>query len=145
MFKLLAIFVIVMIFAHSSAQKDKRDLHNPDYDRKIKRDSGYMMVLIAIILFAGLRIEYNDTFNYWSRFAYRTGTFADYWADANESGLLKNPAFNFYATFMKQFTIDKTAFIFPPAFFSEYCLLRFLKKHSIEFDFSVFLFQLLFL
>ena len=140
MFKLLALFAIVMIFAHSSAQKDKRDLHNPDYDRKIQRDSGYIIVLLAVILFAGLRIEYNDTWNYWRALNTRYSTFDAFWADEEMSGLLKNPAFHFYCTLIKQISVNKTLFIMPPALFTEYSIIRLLKKYSVEFDFSVYLF-----
>lgn len=140
MFKLLAIFAVAMLCAHSSAQKSKIALHNPDYDKKIKKDGAYIVLLIAIILFAGLRIDYNDTWNYWHALTTRYSTFEAFWADEEMRGWQKNPAFHFYCTLIKQFSIDKTVFIMPTAIFSEYAFIRFFKKYSVEFDFTIFLF-----
>ena len=137
MIKLLAIFAIAMVFAHSSAKRERRTLRNWDYDQKIIKDSGYIFVIIALVLFTGLRIDYNDTYTYWRTFVNSSDTVSDVLHNWNWTD---NPAMELYKAVIRQFSTDKTALIFPASMFTQFCLIRFFKKYSVEFDFSVYLF-----
>ena len=140
MIKLLAIFAIAMVFAHSSAKRERRSLRNWDYNQKIIKDSGYIIVVIALVLFAGLRISYNDTDTYTREFIYSTPSISEFAADPISRNIFKNPASEWYKVLLRNFTYSKTAYLLPPAILTEYSYLRLFKKYSVSFDFSVFLF-----
>lgn len=137
MIKLLAIFAIAMVGATASAKKERRSLRDWNYEQKIQKDFGYIVVIAALVLFAGLRIDYNDTYNYWAAFFSETATPQEVLANWDWTD---NPAMELYKAIVRQFSTDKTALILLPSVFTEFSILRFLKKYSIEFEFSVFLF-----
>lgn len=137
MFNLLAIFAVAMAGAVSSSKKERRSLKNRDYDKKIQKNFGYIVVIVALVLFAGLRINYNDTYTYWAAFVNESVTPKDVLANWTWTD---NPAMELYKAIVRRFSTDKTALILLPSAFTEFSILRFLKKFSIQFDFSVFLF-----
>lgn len=140
MFNLLFIFSIAMIGSKISENKETRKLQNWSYKEKIKKDAGFMLCAVALILFAGLRISYNDTGTYARNFIYYTPSIENFIKDPAAFNILKNPASEWYKVIMRMFTTDKTAYFMPPAIFTQYSYLRFFKKYSVEFNFSVYLF-----
>lgn len=138
MFKLLAISAIAMLGARMSAANENRDLLHREYYRKIRKDSGFLIVIIALALFAGLRTSYNDTWAYWRTFASETATPMEY--IKNDWHWLKNPGMELYKAVIRQFSTDKTPLFLPAALFVQYSLIRFFKLYAVEFDFSVYLY-----
>lgn len=138
MFKLLAVFAAAMVLAYISEMNTKAIAASGRHD-----SSGNDWALVALImilsLFAGLRTNYNDTANYIGSFR-STSTLAAFVGKAENLNPLKNPLFLFYQSFLRTITDNPQIFVFSLALLDQILLIRFFKRYSDNFLFSIFLY-----
>ena len=67
MFKLLAVFAASLVLAYISEQNTKATIA-AGYRYSVWNDWAYLLLVTILVLFAGLRTSYNDTWNYISGF-----------------------------------------------------------------------------
>ena len=122
--------------------------YSEKYTNEVKRcgqfysvlnDSAYLILAVVLVLFAGLRKDYNDTWNYINAFRNNKGL-AEYFSNPENLNLMENPLFFFFRSFLKELTGNAQYAIFIPSAFTQICLLRFFKRYSDHFTFSVFLY-----
>lgn len=106
---------------------------------RVRRDYAYLALVVILILFAGLRTQFNDTGNYITGFR-SAQTLRVFLRDPSNLNLFKNPAFYFVQSCIKSLTDNPQVFIFLFSVFSELCIVRFIKRYSGDFAFSIFLF-----
>ena len=63
MTKLLIIFFIAFVLAYQSEKNTRYAVEN-GYTYSMKNDRALLLLIAALVLFAGLRTAYNDTENY---------------------------------------------------------------------------------
>lgn len=102
-------------------------------------DWAYFLLVVILIFFAGLRTRYNDTANYMRSFLLASDL-QGFLSDPENFNLFSNPLFDLYESFLKTFTSDPQVLIFTTAAFSQFCLVRFIKRYSEHFAFSIFLY-----
>lgn len=99
-----------------------------------------IVLLIVMICFAGLRTRMNDTATYLTSFAVRIPDSISEIASIDWS-VGANPFFVAYQIIVKSFITDSGyGFLFLTSTIVVTSMVVFLKKHSVEFSFSVFLF-----
>ena len=138
MTKLLIIFVTALALAWSS-EKYTRAMLASGNAYKPSRDVAFVLLVVALCLFTGLRGAYNDTENYIALFRDLPGL-AAFLAKPGNLSPFKNPLFYAYMSFMKSVWNDPQAMIFTSSVFTQVCFLLFLKRYSESFTFSVFLY-----
>ena len=87
-------------------------------------DWAYFLVVVILVLFAGLRVSYNDTVNYMRAYL-KAPTFQEFVADPDSWNPFTNPLFNLYRSILKSFTNDPQLLIFTTASFTQICFIRF--------------------
>ncbi len=107
-------------------------------NEKRKLDVPLIVLVIALTLFAGLRTAYNDTNTYINMYELSV-TVKEYWEQSPE--LLDNPLFYTMQSFFRH-NVSESANVFFSciALFSFASILRFIKKYSENFVFSILLF-----
>lgn len=134
MIKLLILFGVSMCLAYCSQNKI---LVFP-LTQKHKLDIPFILLVIILSLFCGLRTDYNDTYLYISSFN-SCKTLKAY-LDSSPS-LTENPLFYAYQCFFRySISSNANAFLLSIAFFSLASTLRFIRKYSENFVFSTLLF-----
>lgn len=138
MLKLLAVFAASLILAYISDRNTKA-VRAAGYHYSVWTDWAYIMLVIVLTLFAGLRTSYNDTGNYIRLFRESPGVEA-FLSDSNNLNLLANPLFYFYQNLLKDLTNNPQVLIFTTSLFVQCCFIRFIKQYSSNFVFSIFLY-----
>ena len=138
MFKLLTVFVLALVLAYISERNTKIALAK-GYRYKTWKDWAYVVLVIVLTLFAGLRTSYNDTWNYVTGFI-NSAEFSEWIASPKNFNLFKNPLFYGYQSLLKSLTHNPYLLIFTTAMFSQICLIRFIKRYSDNFVFSIFIY-----
>lgn len=138
MFKLLAVFAISLVLAYISQQNTKATIA-AGYCYSIWGDWAYLLLVVALCLFTGLRTNYNDTWNYVRGFN-QADTLTAFLSNPDNLNPFKNPLFYFLQSAVKSWTEYNQFFIFVTAVYTQICLLRFIKKYSTDFLFSVFIY-----
>ena len=138
MFKLLAIFAVALVLAYQSEKYTKATIASGQCYR-VWDDWAYLLLVAALALFAGLRTSYNDTWNYIRGFN-NSGTLSDFFADPENLNIFKNPLFYFYQSAIKTLFNNAQVLIFSTAMFTQICLLRFIKRYSDNFVFSIYIY-----
>lgn len=138
MTKLLAVFAASLLLAFCSEQHTNAVLAS---GRRYTawRDAAFVLLLVLLTLFAGLRTSYNDTMNYIAGYE-RMGTLTDFFAGADSRNIFKNPLFYCYEALLKTLGFDAQMLIFTTAFLTQLGLLRFIKRYSRHFTFSIFIY-----
>lgn len=138
MTKLLAVFAIAMALAYIS-EKNTRTTIESGQDYTPRKDWAFVGLIIVLVLFAGLRTSYNDTWNYINAFNQAPGV-AEWLAEPENFNLFTNPLFYFYQSVIKSVFNEAQMLIFISALITQICFLLFFKRYSKHFTFSVFLY-----
>ena len=130
--------IVCVILAYYS-EKYTNDVLSRGRYYSILNDTAFILLAIVLILFAGLRKEYNDTWSYINSFRNNPGLSA-FWGKADNLNPLKNPLFTFYRSCLRDITSNAQIMIFIPSVFTQICFLLFFKRYSHSFTFSVFIY-----
>ncbi len=105
---------------------------------KYKIDVPYIALIVFLGLICGLRTYYNDTFVYIKN--YNNAPTVQEYLDSNPE-LLNNPLFYLCVSYFRHH-ISETHYIFflLVGFFTNFSFIRFIKKHSTNFVFSITIF-----
>lgn len=138
MFKLLAVFSAALVLAYISEQNTKATIAA---GRRYSpwQDWAYLLLVTILVLFAGLRTSYNDTWNYISGFN-GCAEFSEWLSNPKNLNIFMNPLFYGYQSLLKSWTHNPYLLIFTTAMFSQICLIRFIKHYSENFTFGVFIY-----
>lgn len=137
MTKLIPITIISLILA---ALSHKRSWYDFDHDRYIRKERFfYTIMAIALILFAGLRTNYNDTGTYVNAY---NGIPADVelTSGIKWTELGGNPGFFFTMRLMKRLGLSGQSFIMVFSIFIVGTYLWFLRKYSCNIFLTILLF-----
>lgn len=138
MLKLLAVFAAALVLAHISEQNTKAILA-AGHRYSVWDDWAYILLVTILVLFAGLRTQYNDTWNYIAGFQ-NAPDLSEWFSDPDNFNPFKNPLFTFYQSFLKTYTNNAQILIFTLSLLDQVCLLHFIRKYSDHFTFSVFIY-----
>lgn len=138
MLKLLAVFGAALGLAHISEQNTKA-ITTSGRRYKLRNDWACIMLMIVLTLFAGLRTSYNDTGNYISGFR-NAPVYSQWIADPENLNPFKNPLFYGLQSLLKTVTKAPQWLIFLSSAFSQCCFIRFFKRYSQHFTFSIFIY-----
>ena len=141
MIKLLILLFFVTLWAFLSQRRSEDILHHTGSERLSRRMDIFCFFLIfALSMFAGLRTDYNDTAAYIRGFRNAVSP-AEFLADPENLNLLHNPLFYFFQSWMRTITGNAQVFLMVTSIFVEFSMIRFLKRYSRSFSFSVYLFM----
>lgn len=138
MTKLLIIFAIALALAWSS-EKYTRAMLASGNTYKLSGDVAFVLLVVALCLFTGLRRAYNDTENYIAIFR-NMPELGAFLAKPENLRPFKNPLFYAYMSFVKTVWNDWRVMIITSSVFTQVCFLLFLKRYSESFTFSIFLY-----
>ena len=138
MVKLLAVFAAAVILAYISEMNTRAILAN-GRPYSVGNDWACVSLILILALFAGLRTNYNDTAAYINGFR-AAPTLAAFFGKAENLNPFRNPLFQFYQSFLRIFTDSPQFFIFSLALLDQVLLIRFFKRYSDNFTFSIFLY-----
>lgn len=138
MLKLLIVFAASLALAYISEQNTKAIVAS-GRRYSVWNDWAYVLLVTILILFAGLRTSYNDTRNYVT-FYQNVPTISEFLADADNLNPFKNPLFYFYESVLKTCGCDAQVLIFTTAIITQIGLVRFIKRYSTNFVFSIFIY-----
>ena len=138
MFKLLAVFAAALILAYIS-QRNTKAVTSSGCVYKAYRDWAYVLLVAVLVLFAGLRTSYNDTYNYVRIYNQLPGL-GGFLSDADNFNPLSNPLFYLILNILKLFTPNAQVFIFLTSLFTQICFVKFIKRYSQNFVFGIFIY-----
>ena len=134
MTKLLAVFATALVLAYISEQNTRATLAAGRPYVLIK-DWAYVLLVVELTLFAGLRTSYNDTGMYMRTFL-AAPPLSDFLGNPQNLNPFRNPLFMFYRSALRELTGNAQILIFSTAAFTQICFLRFFKRYSENFTFS---------
>lgn len=136
MLKLLILLAVSVMLAYVSQQNTVL-CYQTGAPYRTSRDWGYMALLILLTCFSGMRYDYNDTGNYISIFRN-----APFFLERirGEFDIFTNPLFYLFLSAFKSFFNNEYAFLFVTAAFTQFSFLLFIKRYSVNFTFSIFLY-----
>lgn len=138
MFKLLAVFAASLILAYISEKNTKAVLASGQRYVAYK-DWAYVLLVTLLILFSGLRTNYNDTWNYTS--AFKTAKpFPEAFANIPNVNIFANPLFYYFQSLLRTFTANPQILVFTTSIITQSCFIRFFKRYSDNFLFSIFIY-----
>ncbi len=138
MTKLLVVFAIAMALAYKSELNTKTAIA-AGWHYTPRKDWAFVGLVIVLVLFAGLRTSYNDTWNYIDAFYSAPGV-AEWLTDSENYNPFTNPLFYFYQSVIKSVLNDTQMLIFISALITQLCFLNFFKRYAKHFTFSIFLY-----
>lgn len=138
MIKLLVLLAASLVLAYVSEQ-NTRSAHNAGYRYSVWTDWAYVGLVAILTLFAGLRTSYNDTGNYIYGYSLAP-TFSQWIANPENLNPFKNPLFYCFQSLLKSMTNNPQWLIFLSSLITQCCLIRFFKRYSRNFLFSIFLY-----
>lgn len=138
MTKLLAVFATALVLAYISEQNTRATLAAGRPYVLIK-DWAYVLLVVELTLFAGLRTSYNDTGMYMRTFL-AAPPLSDFLGNPQNLNPFRNPLFMFYRSALRELTGNAQIMIFSTAAFTQICFLRFFKRYSENFTFSIFIY-----
>ena len=138
MTKLLVVFAAALVLAYISQQNTKATIA-AGYRYSVWHDWAYIALVVVLTLFAGLRTSYNDTGNYIQIFNNLPGL-KGFFADPDNLNPLGNPLFYLLANIVKDTTNNSQVLILITSIFAQCCFVRFIKRYSSNFLFSIFLY-----
>lgn len=97
------------------------------------------MLVVMLVLFSGLRIEFNDTANYLRGFRQASGL-KEFLLNPKNLNIFKNPLFYAFQCLLRDFTDNAQMLVFLTSLFNQVCFIYFLKRYSRNFTFSIFLY-----
>ena len=138
MIKIGTLMIVSVILAYYS-EKYTNEVKRCGQFYSVLNDRAYLALTVVLVLFSGLRYSYNDTWNYIAAFMNNQGL-GSFFANIQELNLMENPLFEFFRSALKEITTNRQFMIFIPSAFTQICFLRFFKRYSENFTFSVFLY-----
>lgn len=138
MIKLLFVFIASIFLAYCSERNTKAVVAGGQ-PYSVWHDWAYVMLVVLLTLFAGLRTSYNDTQNYIRGFD-GAPLLSEFLRNPENLNPFKNPLFSFFQSLLKSWTIHAQWLIFISAAFTQICFIRFFKRYSKSFIFSVFIY-----
>lgn len=138
MFKLFAVFAAAMVLAYLSEQNTRATIA-VGYRYSVRRDWAYIMLVIVLTLFSGLRTSYNDTQNYINAF-YNAPGVVEWLSNPKNFNFFTNPLFYFYESVIQSLFGKPQILIFISAVITQSCFLLFFKRYSDHFLFSIFIY-----
>ena len=135
MTKLLIIFFIAFVLAYQSEKNTRYAVEN-GYTYSMKNDRALLLLIAALVLFAGLRTAYNDTENYIRGFD-NAPDLGELLSKPGMLDIFKNPLFHIYQGFLKSLGCSSQVLVFTTSLFTQTCFILFLKRYSSDFVFSV--------
>lgn len=138
MIKIAAMMIISVILAYYS-ERYTNEILRSGHTYSVLNDMAYIALVVVLVLFAGLRKEYNDTWNYMNAFRNDKGL-AVFLEDPKKLNLFQNPLFMLYRSLLRELTDNAQIMVFIPSAFTQICYLQFFKRYSNNFTFSVFLY-----
>ena len=138
MFKLLAVFAAALVLAYISEQNTKAAIA-AGHRYCVWRDWAYVLLVIVLTLFAGLRTGYNDTWNYMSSF-HSVPVLTEGRADVDSYNIFKNPLYYFLQSALRSVTDNPQWLIFLTSFITQALFVLFFKRYSRDFCFSIFIY-----
>lgn len=138
MSEILPILAVALLLAYFSQRYTLRCLAS-GHDYYLWDDRAYLLLVVVLTLFAGLRTSYNDTYNYMRGFR-NAPDLAAFFADPKSLNPLSNPLFYLLESTIRTMTDNPQWLIFVSSAITQVCLLRFFKRYSPSFIFSVYLY-----
>lgn len=138
MTKLLTVFAVALVLAHIS-EKNTKSIVESGQQYSPRKDWAFILLIVVLVLFAGLRTSYNDTINYITGFNDAPGVF-EWIADSENYNPFTNPLFYFSQSIIKTIFNDAQMLIFISACIAQVCFLLFFKRYSSHFTFSIFIY-----
>ncbi len=134
MIKLMLLLGACMILAYCS----QNGILVVPLTQKRKLDIPYVLIIIVLSLFVGLRTNYNDTYLYIKTF--QSAPSVSVYLE-NSFDLFDNPLFNLFQSFFRHHISDNFHLYFVIiALYTTWGFVRCMRKHSENFVFSIFLF-----
>ena len=138
MLKLFAVFVAAVILAYISERHTKLVLAS-GRNYSVRKDWAYIALIVILTLFAGLRTQYNDTWNYIRGFNNAVGVH-EWLSDPENLNPFRYPLFYFFQSLLKSVFGNAQILIFLSSLVTQCCFIRFFKRYSEHFVFSIFLY-----
>lgn len=138
MTKLLVVFAAALVLAYLSEQNTKAALAS-SHHYSVATDWAYLLLVTILVLFAGLRTNYNDTWNYIRAFK-NMPSFSQWIANPENLNPFKNPLYYCAESLLKSVTDNPQWLIFLSSLFTQCCFIRFFKRYSSNFLFSIFIY-----
>ena len=138
MTKLLLLMAAVLALAYVSEQ-NTRAIAASGHRYTVWKDWAYILLVILLTLFSGLRTNYNDTWNYIYGYSLAP-TFSQWIANPENLNPFKNPLFYCFQSLLKSLTNDSQWLIFLTSLITQCCFVRFFKRYSEHFCFSIFIY-----
>lgn len=138
MIKIASLMMVCVILAYYS-EKYTNAVKRSGQVYSVMNDTAYIVLAIVLVLFAGLRREYNDTWNYISGFRNDKGL-AAYVGNLENFNVMAYPLFHLFRSTLRSLTDNYQWMIFIPSAFTQICYLLFFKRYSENFTFTVFLY-----
>lgn len=138
MYKLFAVFAASLVLAYISDRNTKAIIASGER-YTVWKDWAYIALVVMLVLFTGLRTNYNDTWNY-LRGAQNVASLSELLNNPDTFNLFKVPLFNLYQSALKTWFNNPQLLIFSTALFTQACFIWFIKRYSSNFLFSVFIY-----
>ena len=131
----MTICVILAYYSEQYTDAVKRSGHT----YSVWNDTAYILLAVVLVLFTGIRRDFNDTWNYINAFRNDKGL-ATFWGDAKNLNVMAYPLFYFFRSLLKELTNNEQMMIFIPSAFTQICFLLCFKRYSCNFTFSIFIY-----
>lgn len=138
MTEILPIFAVSLLLAYFSEQYTKQCAATGTHYYK-RADWAYILLVIVLTLFAGLRTSYNDTFAYMRGFR-NAPNLVTLISTPDSLKLFENPLFHLMESAIRTLTDNPQWLIFISSVVTQTCFIRFFKRYSENFLFSIFLY-----
>jgi len=138
MIKLLFIFAVALFFALYSEKYTGAVLASGK-TYVLKKDTALILLIIALTLFTGLRVSYNDTWNYINGYN-QAPNIRDFLSNPKNLNPFTNPLFYAYRSLLRSLGCSAQALVFTTSMVAQTCFVLFFKRYSRHFTFSIFLY-----
>lgn len=138
MTKLLLVLAVSLVLAYISELNTKAALTS-GHRYSVWNDWAYLFLVAILVFFSGLRTSYNDTGMYLRSFA-SAPSLAEFFGNPTNLNPFKNPLYMFYRSALREVTGNGQLLIFTTSAFTQICFVRFIKRYSKSFTFSIFIY-----
>lgn len=138
MTKLLLVFAASLALAYISELNTKAILAS-GHRYSVWHDWAYLLLVAILVFFAGLRTGYNDTGMYMRSFS-SAPALSEFLGNPENLNPFKNPLYMFYRSALREITDNAQILIFTTSAFTQIGFVRFIKRYSDHFTFSIFIY-----
>ena len=132
------LLLVCLLLAWQSEQKTKEIL-SQGYRYSVWNDNAFLLLVLILVLFTGLRIDFNDTWNYVNGFR-KAPSLPELLQDPDITNPFKNPLFYIFQSLIKDLTGNPYVMIFTASAITQISFLLFFKRYSTNFTFSIFIY-----